>query len=142
MRSTISVEDVSTAILTRLQAECPFPIGDSHAPRIPGTKTEIDPPYAVLYDLSGGDFGGSLRDNQEDVILIYQITSVGATAQQARVVRDLTRAQMKKEFLSIPGRRVMDVRLVNPNGGTLRDDDLPNPLFYAYHRYEVDTTAS
>lgn len=140
MRSTISVEDISSSILSRLRAECPFPIGDSHAPRVEGTKDEIDPPYAVLYDLPGGDMGGSLADNQEDTIHIYQITAVGQTAQQARVVRDLTRAQMQKENLSIPGRRVMDVRLVNPNGGTLRDDDLPNPLFYAYHRYEVDTT--
>lgn len=138
MRTVVSLEDHTEAILIALRTST-IEIGDGVAPR-ETDKTEKDPPYAVLYSLPGGDFDGPLSDTQVDVSLIYQITSVGETRQQCQVIQDILRSKMQKETLSIPNRSVRDVRLLNPNSGLMRDDDLPNPLFYGYDRYEVDTT--
>jgi hypothetical protein len=137
-RTTILLEDHTDAILTLLRSTT-IEIGDGQAPRN-ADKSEIDPPYAVLYSLTGGLFDGPLSDSQADVSLIYQVTAVGEIRQQAQVILDVIRAVMKKENLAITGRAVRDVRLVSPNSGLVRDDDLPNPLFYGYDRYEVDTT--
>jgi hypothetical protein len=137
-RTTVLLEDHTQAILTTLAA-APFDVGDGVAPRDPD-KTEQDPPYAVLYPIPGGFFDGPLNDSQADVVLHYQITAVGITRQQAQVVIDICRDLFKKENLTIPNRRVRDVRHMFPSGGIIRDDDLPNPLFYGYDRYELDTT--
>lgn len=140
-RTTVLLEDHTTAILTALQTST-ITIGDGEAPRTPD-KSEINPPYAVLYPIPGGLFDGPLSDTQADISLIYQITAVGKTRQQAQVILDICRAiMMDKSNISIPGRLVRSVTLITPHSGTIRDDDLPNPLFYGYDRYEVDTTPS
>ena len=140
MRTTVSLEDHTDGVLTMLNTTT-IPIGDGVAPR-DVDKTEQDPPYAVLYLLPGGDFDGPLSDSQGDMTFMYQVTSVGETRQQAQVVADIIRTVFKRENLTILNRTVRDVRLETPNSGTVRDDDLPNPLFYGYDRYEVDTTPS
>lgn len=137
-RTVVLLEDHFKAIKDSLDLST-VPIGDGTAPRGPG-KAELDPPYAVLYLIVGGSMDGPLNDTQADVNLIFQITAVGTTRQQALVVLDITRTRMQKEFLTIPGRKVRDLRLNLPASGMIRDDDLPNPLFYAYDRYELDTT--
>lgn len=137
-RTVVLTEDHTDAILALLRTTT-IEIGDGEMPR-GADKSETDPPYAALYPLIGGQFDGPLSDSQADVTLLYQITAVGQTRQQAQVIIDITRAIMQRENLSITGRAVRDIRLVTPNSGLVRDDDLPNPLFYAYDRYEVDTT--
>jgi hypothetical protein len=137
-RTVVLLEDHYKAIKDSLDLST-VPIGDGVAPRGSG-KAELPPPFAVLYLVSGGVMEGPLNDTQADVLLIFQITAVGTTRQQALVVLDITRTRMQKEFLTIPGRRVRDLRLNLPSSGMIRDDDLPNPLFYAYDRYELDTT--
>ncbi len=139
-RTTILLEDHTDAILTMLNTTTII-IGDGVAPR-QVDKTEMEAPYAVLYSLLGGDFDGPISDNQADVSLLYQVTAVGKTRQQAQVVADIIRAVFKRENLTIINRVVRDIRLTTPNSGVVRDDDLPNPLFYSYDRYEVDTTPS
>lgn len=57
MRTTILQEDHLAGILDALAA-APFPIGDGVAPRAVD-KAELDPPYAVLYQIPGGLFDGS-----------------------------------------------------------------------------------
>jgi hypothetical protein len=143
VRTTVLIEDHTNAILEALSA-APFPIGDGVAPRgIPGdTKAELEPPYSVLYELPGGRFDGPLNDSQGDTTFVYQITSVGTTRQQAAVCRDICRGLMKRENLIITDRYVRDLKHLSPSSGTVRDDDLANPLFYAYDRYELDTTPS
>lgn len=139
-RTTTLLEDHTQALLTTL-APIPLPVGDGVAPR-DADESEIDPPYVVLYSLPGGQFDGPLNDSQADVTLVYQITSVGLTRQQAQVAIDVCRVLMKRNNVTVPNRRVRDLRHLTPNSGVIRDDDLPNPLFYGYDRYELDTTPS
>lgn len=139
-RTTTLLEDHTQGILTAL-APVPIPLGDGVAPRNPD-QTEIDPPFVVLYSLPGGRFDGPLPDSQADVVLIYQITAVGETRQQAQVALDICRGLMKKANVIIPNRKVRDLKHITPNSGVIRDDDLPDPLFYGYDRYELDTTPS
>jgi len=139
-RTTIVLEDHTDAVLAMLNTTT-LTIGDGVAPR-EVDKTEMKAPYAVLYCLPGGDFDGPISDTQADISFIYQVTAVGDTRQQAQVVQDIIRAVFKRENLSIINRVVRDIRLTTPNSGVVRDDDLPNPLFYCYDRYEVDTTPS
>jgi len=140
VRTVISTEDHTDAILTLLRTTT-LSIGDAVMPRN-ADKDETDPPFAVLYPIVGGEFDGPLSDTQADVYLIYQVTAVGETRQQAQVVIDIIRTIMQRENLTITGRVVRDIRLTTPFSGIIRDDDLPNPLFYGYDRYEVDTTPS
>ncbi len=137
-RTTVLLEDHTQALLAALNTTT-LVVGDGEAPRNVD-KSEIPPPYIVLYPLVGGDQSGPLSDSQVDVILPYQITAVGTTRQQAQVALDIARDVMKKENITIPNRSVMDLRLLNPISGHIRDDDLPNPLHYGYDRYELETT--
>ncbi|MDX1407623.1 MAG: hypothetical protein R3330_05800 [Saprospiraceae bacterium] len=137
-RTTVLLDDHTAALLTALSA-AGFDIGDGQAPRN-ADKSEIDPPYAVLYPIPGGRFDGPISDSQADVVLQYQITSVGRTRQQAQVTLDVCRDLMKVANVTITGRRVRDLKHLTPHSGVMRDDDLPNPLFYGYDRYELDTT--
>lgn len=137
-RTTTLLDDHTQALLDALAA-APFSVGDGVAPRN-ADKSEIDPPYVVLYSITGGRFDGPLNDSQADVSLVYQITAVGETRQQAQVAIDVCRDLMKKANVTVTNRRVRDLRHLTPNSGVIRDDDLPNPLFYGYDRYELDTT--
>lgn len=137
-RTTTLLDDHTQALLNVL-APLPFPLGDGVAPR-DADKSEIDPPYAVLYSLPGGSFDGPLNDSQADVVLIYQITTVGDSRAQAQVAIDICRGLMKHGNVTIPNRKVRDLKHLTPNSGVMRDDDLPNPLFYGYDRYQLDTT--
>ena len=137
-RTVVLLEDHTQALLTTLSGAA-FDVGDGVAPRN-ADKSEIDPPYAVLYSIPGGRFDGPLSDSQADVVLVYQITAVGETRQQAQVIIDVCRALMQRENVTVPSRVVRDLKLLTPNSGVMRDDDLPNPLFYGYDRYLLDTT--
>lgn len=139
-RTTVLLEDHTEAILALLRSTT-LEVGDGVAPRNVD-KSEIDPPFATLYPLIGGTFDGPLSDSQADISLMYQVTAVGQTRQQAQVILDIIRAVFKRENLTITNRVVRDIRLASPYSGTVRDDDLPVPLFYGYDRYEVDTTPS
>jgi hypothetical protein len=141
MRTVINTDDHTQGILTALNS-LPFLVGDSEAPRNPD-KSEASPPYVVLYPIVGGGFDGPLSDTQADVTIIYQVTSVGVTRFSAQAAIDLVRAILfDKSNVTIPSRRVRDIRLISPFSGIVRDDDLPDPLFYGYDRYQMDTTPS
>lgn len=139
-RTTVLLDDHTQGLLDLLGL-APFPVGDAVAPRNPD-KSEMDPPYVVLYPIPGGSFDGPLNDSQADVTLVYQITAVGLTRQQAQVAIDICRALMKKANVTVPNRKVRDLKHLTPNSGVIRDDDLPNPVFYGYDRYQLDTTPS
>ena len=141
MRTVINTDDHTQGLLTAL-ASLPFPVGDGVAPRN-ADQSEIDPPYAVLYPIVGGSFDGPLTDSQADVELVYQVTAVGENRFSAQAGIDLVRAIFfDKSNVTITGRVVRDIRLISPFSGIVRDDDLPDPLFYGYDRYELDTTPS
>jgi hypothetical protein len=138
-RTVINTDDHTQGLLDALAA-LPFPVGDAVMPR-GANKEETDPPFVVLYPIVGGSFDGPLSDTQADVHLNYQVTSVGETRFSAQAALDLVRAiLLDKSNVTITGRSIRDIRLVTPFAGVIRDDDLPNPLFYGYDRYELDTT--
>ena len=140
-RTVINTDDHTQGVLDAL-VSLPFAVGDGEAPRN-ADKTEIDPPFVVLYPISGGTFDGPLSDSQADVHMVYQVTSVGITRFSAQAAIDLVRAILfDKSNVTITGRSIRDIRLTTPFSGIIRDDDLPDPLFYGYDRYELDTTPS
>ena len=141
-RTVINTDDHTAGMIDALESNQVLPVGDGVAPRNPD-KTEISPPFLVIYPVVGGTFDGPLSDTQADVSLVYQITAVGKTRESAQAGIDLARAVlMDRSNVTITNRVVRDIRLVTPFSGIVRDDDLPNPLFYGYDRYELDTTPS
>ncbi len=138
-RTVILVEDHTEALLTLLRTST-VPIGDAVIPRNADKSVKVVP-FAALYHLIGGEFDGPLSDSQADTSFVYQITSVGKNRSMAQITLDILRVlMMDKSNLIVPNRVVRDIRMVSPFSGVVRDDDLPNPLFYGYDRYEVDTT--
>lgn len=103
------------------------------------TAAGLTPPYAVVYKIEGGEFAGSLQDPFEDADLVYQVTSVGRTREQAEWVAD--KAMVLLDGVTVNGR---SIALVSPDGGpgVRRDDDVSPPLFYATPRFRLKSTPS
>lgn len=136
-RTVTSLENHVTGILAAYSG-LGFPVGDGIDPKRGGL--EHNPPYAVLYILSGGGFDGPINDSQADILFHYQITAVGKTQVEALRVLDQIRTVNTKTNIVISGRKVRNVIQMNSSGGTRRDDDVSVPLFYAYDLWELDTT--
>lgn len=119
------------AVITALQA-AGLTIGDAEAPA-------GDPPYGVVYQIPSGQFDGSLADPNADAELVYQVTCVGETREQAQWVVDKAMALLNG--FEITGRSIARVSL-DAAPGVIRDDDLDPPLFYATPRFRVFTTSA
>lgn len=90
---------------------------------IPGQGDFI--PYAVLYDLPGNTFDGSLQDPDRDVWWSCQITIVGVSRAQVTHVADLIRNVMQPQNLTLS---VGFVNRCEPvGGGGVRRDDTEQP---------------
>lgn len=117
-----------------------FPVQEWRRP-VDSNEKYIDPPYVLVRPMAGAaQFDGPINDTQVDVIIRIQILSVGATQGQALRVADKVRPRMQRSLITIPYRRVMDLRLMVVTGGISRDDDLPTPFFYSVDIYELHTT--
>lgn len=121
------------AIISALSATT-IPIGDGEAPQ------NTEPPYAILYLVSGLPPEGPLDDWQADLTLQFQLTCVGVTSEQARLVADLCSAVMVKENISIPGRRVMFIQQDGYTRDMREERSIPNPIFSTVVQYIVKTT--
>lgn len=138
-RTTVSLEDHKDGILNALNAGgLGFPIGDHTDPLRGGL--EVNPPYAILFLITGGEQDGPLSDTAADVALRFQITGVGKTAVEALRVIDQTRAVMKAENITVSGRRVRRLVTVTASSGVQRDDAVPTPVFYGYDVWSLETT--
>jgi hypothetical protein len=138
-RTTVSIEDHKDGILNALYAAgLAFPIGD-HEVRLRG-GLEVNPPYAILFLLTGGEQDGPINDSVADVGIRFQITGVGKTVVEAMRVIDQTRSVIKEENITITGRRVRRVIPISASSGAQRDDALPKPVFYCYDVWTLDTT--
>lgn len=109
-------------------------IGDAQTP------PDAALPYIVLYPMPGSTRSGPISDPNADAELLYQITCVGATREQAEWMRDAAAAAMNAAALVIPNRSVAYLFPVPGDGEVLRDDDLDPPLFYAVARWRLATT--
>lgn len=101
-----------------------------------GQKPDGDPPYAVVYGIPGGRTAGTLDDPHEDAEMVYQVTCVGTTSEQAEWVTD--RALGLAKGFPATGLIVSDVEVFLP--GIQRDDDVTPPLFYATPRFTFRVT--
>lgn len=102
-----------------------------------GTAAGLTAPYAVVYNITGGDMSGTLENPYEDAELIYQVTCVGKTREQAEWVVD--KAMVLVDGFEVEGRHIA---LVRPDGGpgTRPDYDVTPPLFFSTPRFTIYTT--
>jgi hypothetical protein len=133
MTFTIVPQDpLVKAVITTLEAMAnPRPVGDGRAPA--GGF-----PYTVVYSLDDEAVDGPFNDWEADVTHTIQLTTVGETPEQARMLQDANRAAM--HTLAAPaGREVSQVRR---SGGmpVERDPEEQPPLFYAVDVWAVVTT--
>ncbi len=128
------------AVIDVLDLNLPFPIGDWERPKDVNEKF-IPPPYALVRLFpSTGQFEGDLTHFQKDIILRIQIMAAGLVQLQCLDIQDLTRQQMYRDNLTIPGRYIQSLKMMITSGGISRDDDLPTPLLFSYDVYELRTT--
>lgn len=138
MTTDILVHPHYTGVLENLQKITQFRIGEGERPR--AGNVFLDPPYAVLYVLTGGDLDGPLSDTQADATIRFQITAVGRSEPEALAVQDICTARMKKANVTVTDRRVRRLWRSAGSNGVRRDDDLPTPLFYCYQQWDLETT--
>lgn len=107
-----------------------FPIGDAVAP--------ASVPCAVVYDIPGGRSYGTLENPNEDADLVYQVTCVGETREQASWVAD------KVIDALLPGFTVADrhiARVTIDSFPSVRRDESASPhVFIATPRFRVIST--
>jgi hypothetical protein len=120
-------------------------VGDGVAPD--GLTRDADgrliQPYVVLYPLGTPRFDGSLGpgDEQSDAWPAVQLTSVGSSREQAEWMRDKTRTALLGQYLTVIGRRVGPLRLLDEQAVTRQDDVTPH-LYFAVDRFRAFSTPS
>jgi len=119
------------AVITRLQA-LGVTVGDAQAPT-------GNPPYVVVYPVTGGDTYGPLGAQNDDAELIYQVTCVGTSRQQAQWLAD--KAMGLLSGITVTGRSLPLVT-VETVPGVMRDDDVQPPIFWAAPRFRLFSTPS
>lgn len=98
-------------------------------------------PYAVMYPLGSSVFDGSHADGDldSDAWPVTQVTYVGESRDQVDQVRDVVRAAVLGNYLTVAGRRVGPIRL-DDERPIDRDDDVNPPLLYAIDRFKAYST--
>lgn len=97
-------------------------------------------PYCVLYPDPGQAVRASLADDRVDFTGVLQITSVGATAEQALNYSDRSAAALSAPLV-VAGRNGWRPEALD---GTPvhRDDDVTPPVYYSAARYRLRSTLS
>jgi hypothetical protein len=121
----------TAAVITRLQA-LGVTVGDAQAPN-------MAPPYVVVYQIAGGDTYGPLGAQNDDAELIYQVTCVGTSREQAQWLVDKTLGLLSG--ISVSGRSLPLVT-VEMVPGIQRDDKVSPPVFWATPRFRLFSTPS
>jgi hypothetical protein len=143
---TITVNPHAAAILTAMGSlealDQPIQVGDGVAPQ--STDGRVVAPCAVLHMRPGGEMFSSMGCADTDATLPFQVTCVGKTAAQARIVADKVAEALDGATLTVSGREIFRVRRPRgPIGGAPeRDDDVTPPLFYIPAYYSLMTAAA
>lgn len=128
------------AVITRLETVTldgtALRVGDAVAPK--SSTGAVVAPCAVLYGRQSGILTSSIGEVDTDGVIRFQVTAVGRTAAEARVVADKTRAALTAPDLTVAGRWV-EVRSDSASSTVNRDDDIRPPLFYATTLYRLLT---
>lgn len=109
-------------------------VGDGQAP-------SGAPPYVVVYPIAGGRTTGTLADLDGDAELVFQVTCVGTSREQAQWLENKALGLLGVGTVTITGRIVNRISLEN-FGGILRDDTKSQPLYMAVPRFRVLSTPS
>lgn len=142
---TLTINPHAAAILTALEPletlDQPIRVGDGVAPK--STDGAFVAPSAVLHFRPGGQMIDSVGCMGTDGIVPFQITCVGQTAEQARIVADFVATYLEGADLTVTGRAIYRVRRRSPVGGAPeRDDDVSPPLFYIPVQYQLLTASA
>lgn len=138
---TVALNPHATAILDTLAPlearEVPIQVGDGVAPR--SATGSVVAPCAVLHFRPGGETFSSVGCTDTDATIPFQITCVGATAAQARIVNDAVADLLEGATLTVAGREVFRVRRPRGviGGAPERDDEVTPPLFYIPTYYSL-----
>lgn len=105
-------------------------VGDGEAP-------DAEPPYAVVHSIPGGSATGSIEEPHEDGELVYQVTCVGTTREQAEWVAD--ESMVLLEGITVEGRSIPFVDL-DTLSGARRDTTVTPALWICTPRFRIKTT--
>ena len=112
------------AVIARLESETGRSCGNAQAPE---TAT---PPFMVLYPLPSAERDGSLKNYDELQTWTFQITSVGATAEQCMWMADEARqALIGVDTITVTGRAIQRVESDTIGGSPIRDPQPETQLF-------------
>jgi hypothetical protein len=133
-------DDLIATVITQLNADLVFSVGDGQAPDSPSPAY----PYAVVYSLDDAERTGPMQDGQADVTHNVQVTTVGELPVQARKLMDFVRVSIKTNLLAadaIPNRHI---NLIEHEAGGLTEKDESDqpPLFYTVDIFRIMTTPS
>ena len=105
-----------------------------------GTPTPSTPfkGYAVIFPGQTGPTDSPADATSWDAVQGWQVTCVGASAEQADAIRDRCREALMGVRLTITGRAASATELADSTN-VQRDDDVTPPLFYAVDRYRANT---
>lgn len=146
MTTTIDVNPHALAILAAMapleSRTVPIKVGDGVAPL--STDGEIVAPCAVLHLRTGGEMFSSIGCVDTDAVIPFQVTCVGQTAEQARIVVDAVAGELDGASLTVSGRAVYRVRRPRGviGGAPERDDEVNPPLFYVPVLWQLLTAAA
>jgi hypothetical protein len=110
-------------------------VGDAQAPT--GA-----PPYVVVYPIAGGRTSGPLAAPNDDAEMVFQVTCVGVSREQAEWLENKVQTGLLGiGTITVTGRSTPRIAL-DSFGGILRDDTTSQPLFMAVPRFRVYSTTS
>lgn len=144
----IEVDPHAQAILAVLETAvmpdgAPVRVGDGVAPlRAQNDPNSVVAPCAVLHMRAGGSVTGSIGCINTDAIFRFQVTCVGRTAREARVLADTIGAYIEGAEVTVDGRETVRIGRPPGSGPILtpeRDDDIVPPLFYVPVEYRLWT---
>lgn len=110
-------------IITRIATQTSQPCGDAVRP------PAASPPYSVLYPLPDRSTDGGLGDPNEVEVMLFQVTCVGDTMDEAQELQFDVRTALLG-YAPVAAEVMLDL-----GSGVSRDDD--GPTFFTTDRFSV-----
>lgn len=132
----------STALVTELEVTG-LPVGRGQKPDGAGWQGSAGQStfvaYLVLHAIPGGTLDGSLAEPDDDLAGIWQVTAVGATAEQCELAADAARTRLLTVAPTIAGRFVMRL-YVEALSGVRPDTTVVPTVFISTDQFRLATT--
>jgi hypothetical protein len=101
---------------------------------------DLSTPYVVLYPTPGFPVAESLKAPNSDIVVDFQLTCVGKTAEQALWLHDQARAAVDHVTPTVSGRTCWPIYADELPQPIRRDDQVNPPLFVAISRWSLRST--